>query len=71
MIAPLRPPLATTSEKSRPLHEAHQVVAASLLAPLPSPQVEAPPVPAWRAWIFVVWIVGVVSVYAAAMVGWI
>ena len=67
MIAPLRLPEPHTSEQGRRLHEAHQVVAAALLDPQPEPSDKAPPIPAWRAWLYVAWVVVVTGVYFASM----
>lgn len=68
MIAPLRVPDTCTDEEGRHLHEAHRVIAATLLAPKAEDEGVAP-VRRWRVWLFVSWLVVVTCVYFVSMIG--
>lgn len=63
MIAPLHTKKKTPA--SRRLRAARAMIAAMLL---PS-EAPAPPIAAWKAWLFVVWIGMTVLVYALSMAG--
>jgi hypothetical protein len=67
MIAPLRPPETTVGRVSRRLHQARDLVASTFLRQ-PSPDL-GPPIAAWKAWTFVVWLVIVTAAFAASMLG--
>jgi hypothetical protein len=67
MIAPLRPPETTAGRVSRRLHQARDFVASTLLRK-PSADV-GPPIAAWKAWIFVAWLVIVTATFAVSMLG--
>lgn len=67
MIAPLRLPEPHTSRRSRRLAQAREVVAATFLHPKPQSSDRAPRIPAWRAWLFVAWVLVVAGAYVAWM----
>jgi len=66
MIAPIKSPKASRS--SPDIRRVRQLVASALLPHRRRPP-DAPTVPAWRAWLFTAWVVVVVAVYAAYMIG--
>lgn len=69
MIAPLRPAGMPSSDARRRLADARRAVARSLLPAVPDrPPVRA--VPAWRAWLLVLWMALVAVFYVARMMGY-
>jgi len=68
MIAPIQ------QEQQRPrtatVRHAHRLVAATLLKRRRYPADDTPKVPGWKAWAFAAWVVAVVAVYFAHMIGW-
>jgi len=70
MIAPLGRTDSERAKRRRRLHGAHRLVASVLLAHASEPTENAPPVAAWRAWLFAGWVLLVTGVYSAAMLGW-
>lgn len=67
MIAPIKRP--KTSAPSPGIRRAHRLVASTLLQQRLRPRDAAPPVPAWRAWLFTAWVVVTAAVYFACMSG--
>ena len=65
MIAPIQ---QTDPPQSPAMRRAHGMVASTLLKKQRH-AADATPVPAWRAWLFVAWVVAVTAVYAAYMIG--
>jgi len=70
MIAPLRETDPDTVHASPHLREAHRFVASTLLSPQADSGRDAPPVPAWKAWLFTVWVVVITAAYCAFALGW-
>lgn len=66
MIAPLQTEAEPASEASSRFAAARAAVAAILLRDAQAP---APPIAAWRAWLFVGWVGLVTVVYALVMSG--
>ena len=66
MIAPIRETEAP--RRSPAIRRAYRLVAGRLLKRGAVPD-DAPPVPAWKAWLFVGWVVVVTTVYFAYMLG--
>lgn len=67
MIAPI-----SRSEQpalSVAMRHARRLVACTLLSEPSRPPEDAPPVAAWRAWVFAAWVALVTAVYAASMAG--
>jgi nitroreductase len=69
MIAPLDQMDPKTVRFRRRLDQARRLVAATFFRHEAHPAEKAPPVPAWRAWAFVAWVVIVTAVYFATMLG--
>lgn len=67
MIAPIQ---RTKDPPGSPeMRRAHRLVASTLLKKQRYPADDAPPVPAWRAWLFTAWVVTATAAYLAYMVG--
>ena len=69
MIAPLDQMERKTSELHRHLRRARRLVASTFFSRKPAPTDDAPPVPAWQAWLFAAWAVFVTALYFATMLG--
>ena len=69
MIAPLRQDDGPAVSDNPTMRKARRLVAEALFAEQEETPAGAPPVPAWQAWAFVLWIVGVMGVYLASMAG--
>jgi hypothetical protein len=67
MIAPIKKPEAL--EASPGIRDARRLVASALLTERPHPPDAAPPVPAWRAWLFTAWVVVVAAAYFLCIAG--
>ncbi len=67
MIAPSR--LTEESPPESGLQSARRMVAAVLFEHQTTPARDVPRLPAWRAWLFVGWIIAVAVVYCAHLVG--
>ena len=67
MIAPIQQ--TDDPPRSHGMLRAHRLVASTLLKEPRYPADDAPPVPAWRAWLFTAWVVVATAVYAAYMIG--
>jgi len=59
MIAPLREIEPQPAEVRRRFRQARRLIAATLLGPSGEPAGQAPPVPAWQAWLLAAWVVTV------------
>lgn len=70
MIAPLRQTEPETNDRRQRLRRARQVVASTLLGARRISVCPAPAVPAWQAWLFAAWVVGVVAAYLSSMLHW-
>ena len=70
MIAPLGRTDTETAAVRRRLQRAHQLIACTFLKHGLEPAEHAPPISAWRAWLFTAWVVIVTGVYFATMLGW-
>ena len=69
MIAPLDQMDPKRAELRRRLRRARRLVAARFFHHDADPSDNAPPVPAWQAWVFAAWVVIVTAVYFATMLG--
>ena len=69
MIAPLGQGNTETVELRGRLSRARRLVASTFFQHHSEPSENAPPIPAWRAWIFAGWVVIVTGVYFATMLG--
>jgi len=69
MIAPLDQMDPKTTELRRRLRQARRLVAATFFRHEADRTDHAPPVPAWRAWTFVTWVVIATALYFATMLG--
>ena len=67
MIAPIRQ--TEPRPRLRGLRRAHRLVAATLLKKRRHPADGASRVPAWRAWLFTLWVVVVTVAYSAYLIG--
>jgi len=67
MIAPLGP-MDPETTRTR-LRLARRIVAAAFFPHDADPAENAPPIPAWRAWLFTAWVVLVTGLYFATMLG--
>ncbi|MHC4179242.1 MAG: hypothetical protein ACYSWU_17150 [Planctomycetota bacterium] len=67
MIAPIQSPEA--SAPSPGIRRARHLVASTLLRPRSRPPDSGPSVPAWRAWLFTIWVVVISAAYFAYMAG--
>ncbi|NUQ66187.1 MAG: hypothetical protein HUU20_27310 [Pirellulales bacterium] len=70
MIAPIRESEPEAAERRQRLRLAHQGVFSTLLDPRPAPKTDSPTVPRWQAWLLAGWMVSVVALYFASMLGW-
>ena len=70
MIAPLDQLTPETVKRRGRLHHARRLVASTFLKPRTEPSSNTPPVPAWRAWTFTLWVITVSAIYLATMLGW-
>jgi hypothetical protein len=69
MIAPLEQADAERAETRQRLRLARRFVASTFLGHRSEPGENAPPIAAWKAWAFAGWVVTVVVVYFATMLG--
>ena len=69
MIAPLRRASTETIELRGRLRRARRVVASAFFNRDRKPPENAPPISAWRAWLFAGWVVIVTGAYFAATLG--
>ncbi|OHB69790.1 MAG: hypothetical protein A2V70_00520 [Planctomycetes bacterium RBG_13_63_9] len=67
MIAPIRETEAPP--RSPGLRRAHRIVASTFLKKQTPPTDNGPPIPAWQSWLFTGWVVLVVAIYSAYMIG--
>ena len=68
MIAPLRELTHEETDQGRALSATALQVAATLLPPRDAEE-PAPPVPAWQAWLLVLWLVATCVSYVAITLG--
>jgi len=69
MIAPLGRMDPETTRTRRRLRLARRLVASAFFPYDADPTGNAPPIPAWRAWLFTAWVVIVTGLYFATMLG--
>lgn len=69
MIAPLEQMDSETTQTRRRLRLARRLVASTFFQHDPDPGENAPPIPAWRAWLFTAWVTIVTAIYFATMLG--
>jgi hypothetical protein len=67
MVAPLRQTKAT--KPSPAMQRAYQLVAATLLKRQLRPAETTPPVSAWKAWTFTIWVTAATVIYLAYWLG--
>jgi len=67
MIAPIQ---QTEDPPRQPgMRRVHHLVAATFLKRQQRPSDNAPPVPAWKAWLFAAWVIVATAAYSAYMIG--
>ena len=69
MIAPRRQTDSDTARAGWRLRRARQIVASAFFEKHPQLAGNAPPIPAWQAWLFVGWVVITTVVYFGTMLG--
>ena len=69
MIVQVDKPDPGNLERFDRLRRARRIVASTFFARDPQPADTAPPISAWRAWLFAGWVVLVTSAYFARMLG--